>query len=259
VRGGGRLPWSRIHEYLLAVGSCKTVRQFLATAAEEVSRLIPFDTFAGIHRAGDGWCLYGVGANDRQIASYNDYYRTKQPAMLANDRERVDPAFVVANHVIDWRKYSKWEYASDFTLPNGLIKSIANFRPSQQIALSAHRSWLSPDYTETEVATLGILNQHLNIYWSLLTRIEEADGRPGPSESEIAERFSMLSPREAEVCSLIARRLSTREIAAVLFVSPRTVEGHLESVFNKLAVRSREQLRKSLEARPRGIVFFHSG
>jgi len=179
--------------------------------------------------------------------------------MLATDKEHFDPAFTVTNNVIDWRKYSRWEYASDFMVPNGLIKSISNFRPSQQITLSAHRSRLSPDYTDAEVATLGILNQHLNIYWSLLTRIEKRDGPHLPSMSEIAERFSILSPREAEVCSLIAQRLSTREIAAVLFVSPRTVEGHLESVFNKLAVRSREQLRKSLEARPRGIVFFHSG
>jgi len=246
VRCGGRLPWLRIHEYLLAVGSCKTLEQFLATADKEVSRLIPFE-FAAIQRVGDVWCMYALGIPDSVIVSYNNYYRARQPAMLATDKEHIDPAFVLTNHVVDWRRYGRWEYAADFMLPNGLIKSITNFRPGQQITLSAHRSRLSLDYTETEVATLGILNEHLNIYWSLLTRIEKADGRRIPTESEIAERFSILSPREAQVCSLLAQRLSTKEIAAVLFVSSRTVEGHVESVFNKLAVRSREQLRERME------------
>jgi DNA-binding CsgD family transcriptional regulator len=48
-----------------------------------------------------------------------------------------------------------------------------------------------------------------------------------------------LTPRELEVAELVAARKSTREIAAQLFVSPKTVESHLGHIFAKLGVSSR--------------------
>ncbi len=77
-------------------------------------------------------------------------------------------------------------------------------------------------------------------------------GAPGPSVSAqtIGEKFRSLSRREAEVCSLVARRLSTAEIATCLFISPRTVEKHVEIIFDKLDARSREQLRWRLGVLP---------
>ncbi len=75
-------------------------------------------------------------------------------------------------------------------------------------------------------------------------------GHDLPWTAEIAARFPQLSYREAEVCSLVARRLSTSEIARCLAVRPRTVEKHLENVFSKLDVQSREQLRFHLGVIP---------
>ena len=50
-----------------------------------------------------------------------------------------------------------------------------------------------------------------------------------------------LTPREAEVLSLIARGLSNREIAAALFVSEATVKTHINHVFSKINARDRAQ------------------
>jgi len=44
------------------------------------------------------------------------------------------------------------------------------------------------------------------------------------------------------VTKLVAAGLSNREVAAQLFVSPRTVDFHLRNVFTKLGVTSRSQL-----------------
>jgi DNA-binding CsgD family transcriptional regulator len=64
------------------------------------------------------------------------------------------------------------------------------------------------------------------------------------------KRFPSLSQREIEVCSLVAGRLSTSEIATCLSIANRTVEKHLESIFEKLEVHSREELRFKLGVQP---------
>lgn len=51
----------------------------------------------------------------------------------------------------------------------------------------------------------------------------------------------LLTGRELEVLRLISRGSRTKEIAADLSVSTRTVEAHLTSIFNKLGVSSRTE------------------
>jgi len=51
-----------------------------------------------------------------------------------------------------------------------------------------------------------------------------------------------LTPQELQVARFVARGLSTREVAAQLFLSPRTVDFHLRNVFAKLGISSRTQL-----------------
>ncbi|WP_127127280.1 LuxR family transcriptional regulator [Georgenia sp. SYP-B2076] len=51
-----------------------------------------------------------------------------------------------------------------------------------------------------------------------------------------------LTPTELQVAGLVAHGLPTREVAAQLFVSPRTVDFHLRNVFAKLGVTSRAEL-----------------
>lgn len=50
-----------------------------------------------------------------------------------------------------------------------------------------------------------------------------------------------LSAREMEVLKLAARSLSNSEMAEILFISPRTVKGHLSDIFSKLGVSSRTE------------------
>jgi DNA-binding NarL/FixJ family response regulator len=50
-----------------------------------------------------------------------------------------------------------------------------------------------------------------------------------------------LSIREMEVMRLAVRGVRNKEIARTLFVSPRTVEAHFTSIFNKLGVTSRTE------------------
>jgi DNA-binding CsgD family transcriptional regulator len=56
-----------------------------------------------------------------------------------------------------------------------------------------------------------------------------------------------LTETERRVAELVAGGMSTKEAAAALVVSPKTVEGHLSRIYAKLDVRSRTQLAQRLE------------
>ena len=58
-----------------------------------------------------------------------------------------------------------------------------------------------------------------------------------------------LTERELEVCCLIASGCSTRQTAAALFISPKTVEFHLGRAYRKLHVNNRARLTRAIIAR----------
>lgn len=70
------------------------------------------------------------------------------------------------------------------------------------------------------------------------------NGSPSPAAS--------LSPRELEVLKYIAQGLSTREMAETMFLSPRTVERHVERLMARLGIRDR--LRLALFAFAEGLA-----
>jgi DNA-binding NarL/FixJ family response regulator len=57
-----------------------------------------------------------------------------------------------------------------------------------------------------------------------------------------AEATSPLSRRELEVAALVSDGLSNREIGPRLFIAERTVDNHIQHIFNKLNFNSRAQI-----------------
>ncbi|GLW89373.1 LuxR C-terminal-related transcriptional regulator [Actinokineospora globicatena] len=86
----------------------------------------------------------------------------------------------------------------------------------------------------------------------LSTRVRLTETRLGaraPRSRSPHGTVEALSGRELEIAELVASGLTNREVATQLFLSRKTVEGHLARVFTKLGVKSRMGVAQRLAAR----------
>jgi DNA-binding NarL/FixJ family response regulator len=71
-----------------------------------------------------------------------------------------------------------------------------------------------------------------------------------PSKRRGANR-TRLTPEELSVARLVASGLTSREVAAELVLSTKTIEFHLSQIFNKLDITSRSQIGPHLQTASR--------
>ncbi len=75
------------------------------------------------------------------------------------------------------------------------------------------------------------------------TELYAAGGRP---KRDVLTGPDSLTPSEGRIAELAADGQGNREIAQALFVTPKTVEFHLTSVYRKLGISTRAQLSRAL-------------
>ena len=102
-------------------------------------------------------------------------------------------------------------------------------------------------------AALAVFDEMGAVGWADLTRTAlnatgERARRRDPSTVDD------LTPQETTVARLVASGLTNREVAARLFLSPKTIETHLTHVFRKTGVRSRTELANKLRDSPDSSV-----
>jgi LuxR family maltose regulon positive regulatory protein len=90
-----------------------------------------------------------------------------------------------------------------------------------KLAQNLARQGMSPAYLDEILAAFG-------------------PGEPQDTAPAAAARASaLLTDRELEVLELLAQRLSAKEIAASLFISPNTAKRHILHIYEKLQVNTR--------------------
>jgi DNA-binding CsgD family transcriptional regulator len=106
-------------------------------------------------------------------------------------------------------------------------------------------AWLRRTRRKTQAGTqlraaADYLDRAAARYWAQRARAEldtlAAAPAPGPP------RLPRLTPQELQIARLAAQGRSNREIAALLFLSPRTVGYHLYKAYPKLGITSRSEL-----------------
>ncbi len=126
------------------------------------------------------------------------------------------------------RAHSAWQSMPPASWPAVSVESSCSVRPSTRSS-AATQGWKElgartlAEQAETELRATGARPRRV-----VLTGLDSLTA----SESRIAEHAS--------------EGLTNREIAQMLFITARTVEGHLTSIFRKLQLASRNELRAML-------------
>lgn len=76
---------------------------------------------------------------------------------------------------------------------------------------------------------------------SLATAILEKRQASAPLAEVVKSTIETLTEREREILNLLVKGLSNKMIAAQLYLSVRTVEGHLANIYSRLGVHSRTE------------------
>ena len=153
-------------------------------------------------------------------------------------REAVDVGghgvlMVDAHQRMAWRSPQAQRWIADFFGPDDNAAGIAWLTSSPDVSIDADgdirtRVLDGRTLTAQRLGSVGLGET----MW--LLRVQGEDAAP-PSRLMMAS----LTPRETEVLSWVAKGKTNRDVADILGMSPRTVNKHLEHVFEKLGVETR--------------------
>jgi DNA-binding NarL/FixJ family response regulator len=153
-------------------------------------------------------------------------------------RDAVDVAgmgvvFVDTRGRIAWRspQAALWLHALEDPVAPGLLP--ASIEP----ALAAGASIAIGTATGMRLSVRNLGAAALGETMLLFAIQRDGAGAAGASSARLAE--AALTPRETEVLSWLAKGKTNRDIGEILGTSPRTVNKHLEHIFEKLGVETR--------------------
>ncbi|MFD9434222.1 LuxR C-terminal-related transcriptional regulator [Streptomyces sp. NPDC060002] len=124
--------------------------------------------------------------------------------------------------------------------PPALEGASASFEKMGADLLAAEASAAWKRVGESRKSTAGV-----NRTAQLAVRCE---GARTPGLTTALEPAAALSAREREIAVLTSSGASAQPVAETLSISRRTVENHLYSIYGKLGVSTRAELKKALEA-----------
>jgi len=138
---------------------------------------------------------------------------------------------------VEWLK-AEFRLGVAYSRVNDTDNAVAHLRNAYQLARSLGCRPLASQITN-ELNALG----------------ETVDERRSPEAASRAVR-SGLTRRQTEILNLITNGLTNKEIAAKLYLSPRTVEMHVANILDRLNCRSRiEAVRKAEEMGVAGVSY----
>jgi DNA-binding CsgD family transcriptional regulator len=143
--------------------------------------------------------------------------------------------FVAGDEEVAYRKFERSISAAQ-TAGNPFAEGRGRLAWGEQLRRARRRA---DARTQLDRAHALFVAVGANIYADRAAAEARAAGAQS-SDEVVAHR--LLTPHELQIARLVVGGASTRDVAAKLFISPRTIEAHLSTIFRKLGVRNRREL-----------------
>jgi DNA-binding NarL/FixJ family response regulator len=211
-----------------------------------------------------GQLLADLGISDVDLSPGADLVEAYLRLGRRDAAQRVAGRFVATAEA----KGQPWSLARALRCQGLLASSDSGFAGAFEQALAQHA--LTPDSFEAARTRLAYGERLRRARNRVLAReqlraaadtFERLDARPWAehAHAELAatgetrrprdpSTIEELTPQELQIAVLLTGGRTTREAAAALFLSPKTVEYHLRHVYQKLGLHSREELARVLAA-----------
>jgi DNA-binding CsgD family transcriptional regulator len=249
------------------------LRQF---AAEEVANVSTMAEWA-LALLDLGLGRYGAALNRFEMTATGPLRHYIQPILFAPDQIEAAVRFGPAGHGADRAaeplgRFAAWAGATGQPWARAVLHRCraltqdgdpeAHYREAlRQHAVSGrpfehgrtellYGEWLRRGRRGTEArahlrTALTLFDRTGAVPWAERARAElRAAGEPAAAGAPAPDRLSLLTPQELQVVRLAASGATNRDIAAQLFISPRTVSHHLYRAFPKLGVTNRTALAR---------------
>jgi DNA-binding CsgD family transcriptional regulator len=225
------IPWRSICTFLESIEGERRPLSLFACILDNIELLFPCDySIAFADPDDERYQALPLIAKrlDRSILDdYIHHYALADPYHDMKIEKLVD--------VVRWGDFADGEFVRDFLAPLGtrytmVLNGTIGQKPGHGFVVNVHRSGVT-GFTESEQGCASVLLPHLRNLIRACSLEAPLSTLFWPGRSS-----SSLTRREEEIAYLAARRLSAAEIARELFISPRTVQKHLEHIHYKLGL-----------------------
>lgn len=215
------------------------VRWLPQLVASELTTLSVCDLASG-HRSVVGFPSGAIGPLQIEVF---DHYFFAHPLVLEHGRN-VQAETRRISDLMSGSAFRRTPLYADYYRPIGISHVVAvPVHVDQRFLVSFVLQRGGRPFSDHERDLLEVLRPHLVNLYRIGIALDRARENAGPVPAEDADPAWVaalpLTPREREVLQWVAAGKSNRDIAEILGASPRTVEKHLEHVFDKLGVETR--------------------
>ncbi|MDX2565301.1 LuxR C-terminal-related transcriptional regulator [Streptomyces sp. TX20-6-3] len=250
---GYRLAMSGLSAATALMGNIEDAEKIEAEAREYE----PIGYCRGQERLGEAWVLVGKGRIDDArgvLVAAADGARESgfvtSEILLLTDIARLGAPETVSRRLHDLADRTDSPFAR---LRADLATGLAEQDPAKLIATAAALNGMGANLLAAEAATASAAAwQQRGELRSATAATRQAKewlvlcGGVRTPLSSHSTRLADLTEREAEIARLVVGGATSREVANTLFLSIRTVDNHLQRIYRKLGIGTRQELRDNL-------------
>lgn len=236
------------------LGQPRLEREIRTHTGQQLLRILKAD-----HYASYAWrnaaCTFSdpvfLNMTADNLHAYEQYFQFRDPITPLLQRCRV-PTCVI--EIMPQRELMKTEFFNDFLAKDGLHHGVNLYAHQGGINIGDMRIWRGKrrkEFDQTAALVLAIVQPAFTAALQRAgTQVTPGDAGPLVVRPSPAPAPQALSAREQAIARCICRGLCDKQIAQELGIGFSTVRTHLARIFDKLGVRSRTQLMRSLAAQP---------